>query len=99
MKYFFFFILMIVASNFIPRIGFEVFHFQTEYKEFEGLVTPAKGASLKSLEVVFEDFKSSHPQHKDLSLCRTFKKPCWKFWIWGAYLFNPVWKYPYCERN
>ncbi|MEM9917300.1 MAG: hypothetical protein AAF990_04350 [Bacteroidota bacterium] len=91
--------IIVVLSNFIPYIGIRTFHFQTANNEFDGVVIPAKGAPLESMENRFNNFKKRNPQHKDLQLYRTFEKPLWKFWDWGEYIFDPIWWYPYMEKH
>lgn len=94
-----FIILVIIASNFIPTMSIEVFHYQTKNNEFQDAVVPSKGRSYEGIITRFDVFKEDNPQHKDLVLYRTFERPLWKFWKWKEYLLNPIWKHPFYLKS
>jgi len=97
-KYFLLIIGIILISNFIPSftIGHS-YHYKTLDGEFSYTVIANKGDDLTAMENQFKTFKKKN-QADALYLCRTFRKPIWKFWKWRDYLFNPIWDYPYCEK-
>lgn len=88
---------IILLLNLVYQSEQPVYQFKTAGNEYNALVMSATGHTYDKMLESFESFKKSKPEYANLELCRTFERDFKKVWQWGDYLFNPVWKHPYCE--
>lgn len=94
-------IISVLLSNLTPlKLLFsgdliQTYHFRSGDGSFTFAVIPAKGRSCELMEK--QKKQAEIDLGKSIKLYRTFKIKPLQFWNWGAYLFSPIWKYPYLD--
>ncbi len=85
---------LVVLLNLFPIFSaFDVYEYSNSDGTFQFREYPMKGTDLKMMEEQWKSFRDT--THQDTVLYRTFAIHPLYFWMWGSYIFNKRYRYPY----